>query len=260
MGGRSAAEGEYIAEASVRADELTDTISFVFSIGEESYARLLQSEESVEVRYGVSSKQLEAGQIAAGGESAAVAPERGGRIVLAFEGANVQQNSGKIFQCVLCVSGKVASAAGHYRVEVGVPFTAEAEAALLGGGAQQRGASNGSSGGYVDFISAGGAVTFSVYASAPTEAKFAVTVGLLNDTFFNALSDVYRIEVNGEEFSCSVSVQQGLGINWQIWTRIRVGNVSLQQGENTIRFTGIAPLLLDCITLQPLSGALVRAV
>lgn len=257
--GQAAPEGEPVAEVSVRADVLTDTVAFVFSVGEAAYDRMLRSQEAVEVRCGVSSAALGAGQIAAGGESVAVSLEKGGRVVLAFEGANTEKNSGKVFQCVLCIAGETASDAGYYRVEVGSACKMEAEAASLGGGAQARGGSNGSSGGYVDFISAGGTVTFTVEASAATEAKFSVTLGLLNETFFNSLSDVYRIEVNGEEVLFEVSVPQGLGMNWQIWTHIRAGNISLRQGNNTITFTGVAPLLLDCIALQPLSGAALRA-
>ena len=243
-------ENEISVESFCMADEFTDTILFTYKFDKELFEILLKDKIKVSVYYGVSNRVTTSGELISGGKVWEPELNKGGIISLYFKGKNIAQNNGKIYQSILCIGQKIASEMQTFKVSCGNISRYEAEDAQLIGCKKVPEGANGSSGGYVDYMTAGNSVIFNVWASNDCFAKSTLRLGLLNETFFNALSEVYRIEINGEEFICLSCVPQGLGPNWLIWSEIRVGNIPLCKGKNKIELIGVAPLLLDYIDLQ----------
>lgn len=111
--------------------------------------------------------------------------------------------------------------------------------------------------GFIDFISTGNTVRYSVTSDGDISALLTLCIGLRTDLNYRSLSEVFSILVNGVSLTLTEPVPLGQSNNWHDWHEIGAGKIALRQGENSIEITSINPLCLDYISIQPKSASTV---
>lgn len=109
--------------------------------------------------------------------------------------------------------------------------------------------------GFIDFISMGNTVRYSVTADGDLSALLTLCIGLRTDMNYRSLSEVFAVSVNGNALALTEPVPFGQSNNWHDWYEIGAGKISLQEGENIIEITSVNPLCLDYIAIQPKSAS-----